>query len=104
MKLEKFDTFWYGLLAGLLFPALLFTIYWLFSNHQIAFPIRFVRYLVVGQMLSGVIKMCGLGDLLLFYFGLNKKLDKFSKGIIASVLFYVLLVAYVSYFHEPEII
>ncbi len=104
MKLEKFDTFWYGLIAGLLFPILLFALYWLFAYHQIAFPVRFVRYLMVGQMLSGVIKMCGLGDLLLFYFGLNKKMDKFSKGIITSVLFYVLLVAYVSYFHEPEII
>ena len=61
---------------------------------------RFVHYLLNGQLLSNVIKLCGLGNLILFYFGLNKKIDRFSKGIIASVLVYVALVAYLMYFVE----
>jgi len=104
MKWDKYDNFWIGLAAGLIFPVFAFMCYWLYSNHQIDFPVRFVRYLMVGHMLSSVIKMCGLTDLVLFYIGLNKKIDSFSKGVIVSVLFYVLLVAYVSYFHEPELI
>ena len=102
--LEKIDNFWMGILIGMLFPFLFFSIYWLFFYHNIPFPTRFVHYLIKGYMLSGVIKICGLGNLLLFYLGLNYKLDKFSKGVVVSVFFYVALIAYVTYYLEPELI
>jgi hypothetical protein len=104
MQYEKINKFWIGLATGLLFPFVVFTFYWIFFHHQISFPTRFIRYLKAGHMLSNVIKVCGLGNLLIFYFGLSKKIDHFSKGIIVSVLFYVLLVAYVTYYHEPMLI
>ncbi len=101
--LYKLNTWWAGLIIGLIFPFILFMLYWLFFYHQISFPSRFVRFLISGHLLSNVIKLCGLGNLLLFYFGLNSKKDHFSKGIIISILLYVALVAYVTYYHEPEI-
>jgi hypothetical protein len=55
-----------------------------------------------GQLLSNVVKLCCLGNLLLFYFGLTKKIDGFTKGIITSVVLYVGLVAYISYFLETD--
>lgn len=102
--LEKVDNFWMGLLIGLFFPFLFFTIYWLLFYHNMPFPKRFIHYLMKGYMLSGVIKICGLGNLLLFYLSLNNKADKFSKGVVVSVLFYVVLIAYVTYYLEPELI
>ena len=99
----RLDKFWIGLVVGLLFPVFMFFLYWLFFHHQIAFPVRFVKYLLNGYLLSNVIKICGLGNLLIFYIGLNKKTDKFSKGIIVSVFFYVAMVAYVTYYYEPEL-
>ena len=101
---EKLDNFWIGLLVGLLFPGLMFASYWLLFHHQMGFPMRFIRYLMGGYLLSKVIKICGLGNLLIFYFSLNRKMDKFSKGIVVSVVFYVALVAYVTYYFEPELI
>ena len=65
-----------------------------------SFPTGFYRYLIGGQLLSNVIKICGIGNLLLFYVGLNRKIDKFSRGIIFSLLVYVALVAYVTYYME----
>ncbi len=100
---EKIDGFWKGLLIGLVFPLIVFFFYWMFFHNQMNFPRGFVRYLIGGQLLSSVIKMCGLGNLILFYFGITKKLDRFNKGIIVSVVLYVGLVAYVSYYMEPEI-
>lgn len=102
--LQKADKWWIGLLAGLLFPMIMFFLYWLFFHHTITFPERFIKYLRTGYLLSNVIKICGLGDLLIFYLGLNAKLDKFSRGVIISVIFYVLLIAYVTYYLEPEYI
>lgn len=104
MNWTKLDNFFIGLLAGILFPGVMFFFYWLFFHHQINFPTRFLRYLINGYLLSNVIKICGLGNILLFYLGLTKKIDKFSKGIILSILLYVGLVAYVTYYLEPEYI
>lgn len=101
---KRIDNFWMGLLIGILFPGLLFTFYWLFFHHQLDFPRRFVRYLMMGHLLSNVIKICGLGNLALFYFGLQYKIDRFNKGVVVSVLFYILLIFYISYYHEPELI
>jgi len=95
--IERLDSFWKGFIIGLVFPGFLFFMYWLFTESQIGFPVRFVNYLINGQLLSNVIKLCGLGNLLLFYFGLNKKIDNFSKGVITSVIVYVALVGYITY-------
>ncbi|MBI2720561.1 MAG: hypothetical protein HYX39_00145 [Bacteroidetes bacterium] len=103
-RIEKLDNFWIGLLIGIIFPMIAFFFYWMFFHSQLNFPRGFMRYLLKGYLLSNVIKMCGLGNLLLFYFGLTKKIDKFSKGIIVSVLIYVALVAYVTYYLEPDIL
>lgn len=102
--IERLDKFWKGLVIGIVFPMIMFSLYWLFFHSQLSFPRGFIRYLQGGYLLSNVIKICGLGNLLLFYFGLNKKIDKFSKGIITSVVIYVALVAYVTYYLESEII
>ena len=99
---EKMNRFWVGLLTGLIFPMIVFVLYWMFFHHQIGFPRRFLRYLMNGYLLSNVIKVCGLGNLLLFYFGLRRKMDDFNKGIIVSILAYIALVAYVTYYLEPE--
>ena len=101
MKSEKLDNFWIGLLSGIVFPMVIFFLYWAFFHNQLSFPGRFYHYLRGGALLSNVIKMCGLGNLILFYLALRKKMDGFNKGIIVSVLLYLLLVAYVTYFMEP---
>lgn len=101
---NKLDKTWIGFLIGLAFPIFMFFLYWLFFHHQLAFPYRFVRYLMTGHLMSNVIKMCGLTNILLFYFGLTYKIDRFSRGIIFSVLCYVALIAYISYYHEPDYI
>ncbi len=102
--LYKVDNFFVGLLVGLLFPGLIYFFYWLLFHHQISFPVRFTKYLMNGFLLSSVIKMCGLADLIVFYFGLTNKMDKFTKGIIFSVLLYVGLIAYITYYHESQVL
>lgn len=102
--IERLDNFFIGLLIGIIFPAIIFWLYWLFRYHQIGFPMRFIKYLMNGYLLSNVIKICGLGNLGLFYLGLNKDLNRFNKGVIVSLVLYVGLIAYVNYYLEPEYI
>jgi hypothetical protein len=96
----RLDSFWKGFAIGILFPVFCFFCYWLFRYSYMDFPVRFVKYLMFGQMLSSTIKVCALGNLMIFYFFLNKHMNKGTKGVIASVLIYVALVFYVMYFHE----
>ena len=107
--IQKADKWWIGLLAGLLFPCIIYFFYWLFFHHQISFPGRFTRFLLNGSpngghLMSSVMKICGLGNLLIFYLALQGKIDKFNKGLIISVFLYVLMIAYVTYYLEPEYI
>jgi len=97
---EKLDAYWKGLAIGMLFPAFCFFCYWLFMHSYMDFPVRFVKYLMFGQMLSNAIKLCALGNLLIFYLFLNAHMNKATKGVITSVVFYAALVFYVMYFHE----
>jgi hypothetical protein len=101
--IQRLDNFWKGLAIGILFPMFCFFCYWLFLHSYMDFPVRFIKYLMFGQLLSNVIKICALSNLLIFYFMLNKHMNKASKGIIVSVLLYVALVFYVMYFHEQTI-
>lgn len=100
----KIDKWWIGILTGIVFPFLVFFLYWLIFYNYMSFPRGFVRYWMGGNTLSNVIKICGLGNLLIFYFGLNYKIDRFSKGIILSVVLYVILVFYVTYNYEPVLL
>ena len=97
---EKLDGYWKGLAIGILIPVFCFFCYWLFRYSYMDFPVKFVKYLMFGQMLSAVIKVCALGDLLIFYLFLNKHMNRASKGIITSVIIYVALVFYIMYYHE----
>jgi FlaA1/EpsC-like NDP-sugar epimerase len=101
---QRLNTFFAGLAIGILFPIIIYTLYWLLRYHQINFPVRFTRFLMNGYLLSNVMRMCGLANLILFYFGLNRSMDKFNKGIIVSVVLYLLLIFYVNYYLEPEYI
>lgn len=102
MNTQKLDNFWLGLVSGIVFPMVVFFLYWAFFHNQLGFPTRFYHYLRGGDLLSNVIKMCGLANLVLFYLALRNKMDRFNKGIVLSVFLYVLLVAYVTYYLEPR--
>lgn len=97
---EKMDNFWMGFAIGTLFPIFVFFCYWLFRYSYMGFPVRFIKYLMFGQLLSATIKMCALGNLIIFYFFLNGKLNSATKGIIASVFIYLALIVYVMLKHE----
>ncbi len=94
---EKLDGFWKGFAIGTFFPVFVFFCYWLFMYSYMAFPMRFIKYLIFGDVLSATIKMCALGNLLIFYFFLNAKLNSATKGIIASVFVYLALIIYVMF-------
>jgi hypothetical protein len=98
MELNKINKFWVGFMIGIVFPVFCFSIYWLFFQRKVDIPQDDIRYLLNKELMINVFKMCCGADLLFFYLGLNKRLVDFAKGIIASVLIYALILAYLTFF------
>lgn len=94
--LDKLNKKWIGFLVGLIFPAFCFLCYWAFFHHQMGFPVGFIKYLRIGQMLQEVTIMCVVANLVIFYLLLNKKVYNIAKGIIYATFCYVGLVLYIS--------
>lgn len=104
MSTIKIDRFWIGLGIGILSPVFCFMLYWLFVYSYMSFPVRFIDYLLKGNMLSNVIKVCTLGNLVWFYLSMKKNWDAASKGILTSVFLYLIAVLWISYNMEIDLI
>jgi hypothetical protein len=98
MEIQQLNRFWVGSLIGLTFPLFCFSLYWLFFQRHVNIPQDDIRYLINKELMINVFKICCGTDLLFFYLGLNRKLVDFAKGIIASVLLYALVLAYLTFF------
>ena len=94
--LDKLDKKWIGFIVGALFPAICFFCYWMVLHSHLDFPVGFIKYLRIGQMLQEVTIMCVVANLLIFYLLLNKKVYDIAKGIIYATFCYVALVLYIS--------
>lgn len=94
--LDKLDKKWIGFLFGLFFPAFVFLCYWLFFHSQIDFPIGFIKYLRLGNMLQEIVILCVVANLIVFYLILNKKAYDLARGMMYATFVYVALVLFVS--------
>ena len=99
----RYNRFWIGLSLGILSPILVLVMYWLFFYAYMSFPVRFITYLLNGNMLANVIKVCVLGNLAWFYWSMKKTWDAASKGVLTSVFLYLLLVLWISYYLETDL-
>ena len=99
----NFNSFWTGFIIGILSPVVCFMLYWLFVYSYMSFPGRFITYLITGNMLSNVLKVCTLGNLIWFYLSMKKNGDAASKGILTSVFIYLIMVLWISYALEIDL-
>ena len=98
MEWYKINKTWIGVVAGILLPLMCYSLYWIFFQRNVQIDENDIRYLINKELNVNVFKMCCGTDLILFYLGLNKKLTAFTKGIIASVVIYALVIAYLTFF------
>lgn len=94
--LDKLNKIWIGLLFGIFFPAFWFFCYWLFGHNDLKFPVEFIAFLMMRNMIQEVTILCVVTNLLVFYLLLNRKIYDLAKGIIYTTFLYVGLVLYVS--------
>ncbi|MGE0566488.1 MAG: hypothetical protein AB7O73_00950 [Bacteroidia bacterium] len=94
----KYDKIWIGLIIGVIFPWIIFGLYYFLLHDRKEIQQDDIHYLLNQELLLNVFKICCGTNLLWFYIGLNKKMTNFTRGIIGSVLVYALIIAYLTFF------
>jgi hypothetical protein len=92
-KTSPFDRLYIGLLAGLLFPMIVFYLYFKIRHWN---DVEFSYYLSMIHkygLLFKVMSLCVLSDLPLFYAFIQFKFWRTSRGIVMACFIYALFVA-----------
>jgi hypothetical protein len=97
--IKKYNKPWVGLVAGMILPIISFFVYYIYhlsSNDGLSLKV-FIDTLMLEEAITAVLSICMIPSLILFF--LFKKLDYWYaiKGVIASVIFYVLFVVVVKF-------
>lgn len=88
MNRTKINNFIFGIVAGLLLPFLSLCGYWLWSFKFMNFAPQFIKFLLLGRVLSAVLSLCLIPNLGLFFLFVNKEYYKTTRGILLSTLVY----------------
>lgn len=86
------NTILFGLMLGLIAPAVIMGIGYLFVENDFSFYVFLVRLKSMGTLMKVVSLSC-LINLLFFYYYLNREAYLTVKGLIFSVIIYGLLTA-----------
>lgn len=100
-QVKKFDwnNFWLGISAGLLLPFLTLMAYWKWSWKVMHFT-QFAKYMIDHGVLTGVLSLCLLPTLGLFFLFINKDKYKTCRGILLATFIYGFLILYMKIWVE----
>lgn len=97
-KIQKSDRWYWGMITGILFPLFWYILWWLFFVQPSVKPDeQHIRYGFFRELNMNILRICVGLNLILFYFFLNRNLYGLAKGIIISVLLFVLIFLYLLY-------
>lgn len=98
INFQKYDRWYWGMLSGLIFPLFWYFLWWLFFVQPSVKPDeQHIRYGFFRELNINILRICVGLNLILFYFFLNRNLYGLAKGIIVSVLLFVLIFLYLLY-------
>jgi hypothetical protein len=99
MKNIDFDKMWIGASLGLLFPFIVFMLY-----YQIYYSFmdiyKFIRYLNLGHIFSSVVTLCVLANLAVFYPFLWKEKYYGGRGVLLSTFIWGGFILYIKFLIE----
>ena len=87
---NKIDTIGNGLLAGVLTPLVILILFYLIRYSQITLT-EYLTQLWKLNLMFKILSLCGIANLLFFFWFFRKKMDKAARGVIMGTLFYALL-------------
>jgi hypothetical protein len=99
LKRINWNNFWIGLACGFLLPLLTTMVYWRWSWKMWSYK-HFLKYMMDHAVLGGVLSLCLLPSLGMFFLFLNKEHYKTSRGILLATFAYGFLILYIKIWVE----
>lgn len=87
---KKWDTIGNGLLTGVLTPLAILVSFYLIRYSRITLSEYFTQLWNLNLVFK-ILSLCGIANLLFFFWFFRKKMDKAAKGVIMGTLLYALL-------------
>lgn len=90
-KKHKWDKTWVGFFAGLLLPALIFTVVFFIEKKDISFT-DYIKGLWHLQTLVQLASLCVFGNIAVFMLFIRLKYDFASRGVLGATILYAFIV------------
>jgi len=90
-KIPFYDNTYVGLITGLIFPIIVFCIYYLVKFSDVEFG-KYLNSLHQYRLLFKIMSLCVLADLPVFYLFIQFKLYRSSRGMVMACFLYAFAV------------
>ncbi|HOS83983.1 MAG TPA: hypothetical protein PK029_02690 [Bacteroidales bacterium] len=94
--MQKINTFWFGLLCGLLLPPIALAVIYFFFTKTMTFS-EFLSILKSWELGTNVFIWSVIPVFFLFSFFYYKKLDQASKGIVLPTMIYTIILVIMNF-------
>ena len=88
---NKYDVIWFGMLAGLLIPAIALLLFWYVKFCPTVSLEYFFKVQFTPSVIMKIVSLCALPDLLLFYIFMRKEMYLAGKGVIGAVILLLII-------------
>jgi hypothetical protein len=99
LKRINWNNFWIGLAFGLLLPLITNMIHWQWSWKMLTYK-HFLMHMIDRRVLGGILSLCLLPNLGIFFLFLNREYYKTSRGILLATFAYGFLILYIKMWVE----
>ncbi len=97
MKNIDFDKIWIGLVSGMLAPFITFMLYY-FINYRYMDARSFISFLKLGDAYTGIVSLCVLANLGVFYLFIWKEKYLGARGVLGATFIWAAFVLYLKFF------
>ncbi|WP_297090896.1 hypothetical protein [uncultured Draconibacterium sp.] len=88
---NNFDTFGAGFLAGLILPVVIFFVFYLVGENDVAF-VNYIKSMWRIQALVKIGSLCVFANVGVFWIFLKMKYEKAARGVLGATIIYAFVV------------
>lgn len=88
---NQYDAVWFGMLTGLLVPAIALLLFWYVKFYPGVSLEYFFKVQFSPSVIMKIVSLCAMPDLLLFYIFLRKNMNLACKGVIGAIILMIII-------------
>lgn len=90
-QINKYDTVWFGMLSGIVVPAVVLLLFWYVKFYPTVSLETFFTVQFKPEVIMKIVSLCALPDLLVFYIFTRNNMYKAGRGMIGAVILLIII-------------